>query len=81
MSLVTSMEALFDICDIVRKKPRGHKMIVTFIHTPFGDGIYDAIYQSFKRIHPQCIFFYACKDFKTGKPKGVFCEEELEKVV
>ena len=63
MSLVTSMEALFDICDIVRKKPRGHKMIVTFIHTPFGDGIYDAIYQSFKRIHPQCIFFLCMQRF------------------
>jgi uncharacterized protein YodC (DUF2158 family) len=76
------MDALFDIGDIVRKKPRGHKMIVTFIHTPWGTGIYDAIYQSLKRQKPQCHFFYACKDFKTGKQKdGVFCEEDLEKVV
>lgn len=75
------MEAMFDIGDVVRKK-RGHKMIVTFIHTPFGDGIYDALYQSLKRLNPQCNFFYACRNFKTGKPKNcVFCEEELEKVV
>lgn len=51
------MDALFDIGDIVRKKPRGHKMIVTFIHTPWGTGIYDAIYQSLKRQKPQCHFF------------------------
>ena len=56
-------------------------MVVTFIHTPWGDGIYDAIYQSLKQQNPQCDFFYACKDYKTGKNKGVFCEEVLEKVV
>ena len=31
------MEALFEIGDIVRKKPRDHKMIVTFIYTPWGN--------------------------------------------
>ena len=55
-------------------------MIVTFIHTPRGNGIYEAIYQSLKFQNPQCDFFYACKDFKTGKPKGVFCEDVLERV-
>lgn len=76
------MDSLFEIGDIVRKKPRGHKMVVTFIYTPYGDGIYNAVYQSFKQRNPQCVFFYACKDFKTGKPKdGVFCEEMLEIIV
>ncbi len=76
------MKALFEIGDIVRKKPRGHKMIVTFIYTPWGNDFYDAIYQSLKRVKPQCYFFYACKDLKTGKPKDeVFCEDDLEKVV
>ena len=73
------MEAKFEIGDVVRVKPRGHKMVVTFIYTPWGEDIYKSIYDSLKLTNPGCDFFYTCRDFKTGKPKdGVYLENILE---
>lgn len=75
------MVAKFEIGDVVRMKPRGHKMFVSFIYTPWCEEIYKGAYDSFKFTNPDCNFFYVCRDYKTGKPKnGVYLEDILEKV-
>lgn len=76
------MSNLFEIGDIVRLKPRGHKMVVFFIYTPDGTGIYLPAYQSMKLQHPSADYFYVCKTINTGKTiNKIYPEDLLEKVI
>lgn len=72
---------LFDIGDIVRLKPRGHKMIVCFIYNPQCQGIYLALYHNMRLKYPEASCFYVCKNPKTGKTiDKIYPENLLEKV-
>lgn len=76
------MEQRFEIGDFVRKKPRGQKMVVNFVYTPYCEGVYLAAYQCFKMRHPSADYFYTCISMRTGKTiDGIFPEDVLEKVI
>lgn len=71
----------FEIGDVVRRKPRGHKMIVSFVYTPDCTDVYLGAYNTMKLQHPSANYFYACMSAKTRKKvKGIFPEDVLEKV-
>lgn len=75
------MNQIFEIGDVVRKKTRGRKMIVSFIYSHFAEGFYKSVYESLKMANPQSDFFYACRDFQTGKQiEMVFPEDILERI-
>lgn len=72
----------FEIGDLVRVKPRGHKMVVTFVYTPYGEGLWEGIYKSMKLQYPNADFYYTCANPKTGKSfSRVYPEDMLEKVI
>lgn len=73
---------MFNIGDYVRLKPRGHKMIISFIYSPQSTGVYLGAYNSMKLQYPRADFFYVCVNPTTGKEiKKIFPEDLIEKVL